>query len=145
MPKKVSLKRLQTFVPKTPEDSRKNTALKKLKIKAPAKFQNELILAELGISIENEKKDFSLKTVANDKEFIQNPKIVEMDNYKRLEQEYDKPDDKFPNEDDPFYQLDDQRDNFMTNTKLVRVSDESKLEIVNSLVISREIKQLKTL
>lgn len=145
MPKKISLKKLSSFRPRPSPDFQKNTALKKLKIKAPAKFQNELILAELGISIENEKRDFSLKTVANDKEFIQNPKIVEMDNYKRLEQEYDKPDDKFPNEDDPFYQLDDQRDDFMTNINLAQVSDESKLEIVNSLVISREIKQLKTL
>lgn len=74
-------------------------------------------LADLGVTVESKKKDYSLKTIANDKEFIQNPKILELDNYNRTENEYDKPDDKFPNEDDPFYNLDDSRE---LNNKLVK-------------------------
>ena len=143
MPKKVSLKRLQTFVTKTPEDNLKKTALKKLKIKAPARFQNDLVMSELGISIENEKKDFSLKTIADDKEFIKNPKIVEIDSYNRLENEYDKPDDKFPNEEDPFYQLDEQRDTLLPKVQKVIVSEFSKNDIVESIVSSNNLKQLR--
>ena len=72
--------------------------------------KSKISLEELGITIEKEKIDYSLKTIADDKEFIKNPKILELDSYNRIENEYDKPDDKFPNEEDPFYNLDDKRE-----------------------------------
>jgi hypothetical protein len=69
------------------------------------------ILASLSITIDEvEQQNFSLKKISKDKEFIKNPKILEQKDYRTLENEYDKPDDKFPNEDDPFYQLDDYRE-----------------------------------
>tara|TARA_A100001515_G_scaffold77427_1_gene61474 strand:- start:31 stop:462 length:432 start_codon:yes stop_codon:yes gene_type:complete len=143
MPKKISLKRLQSLRPRIPENNLKKTTLKKLKLKTPTKFQNDFILSELGITFESNKKDFSLKTIANDKEFINNPKILEMDNYKRLEQEYDRPDDKFPNEDDPFYQLDEQRDALLTKVQKVKTSEFSKDDIVRSIISNNNLKQLR--
>ena len=117
--------------------------LKKLNITAPQQFHDDLVMADLGITMEAEKKDFSLKSASNDKESIHNPKIVELDNYKRTENEYDKPDDKFPNEDDPFYELDEQREKLSPIIKKQQVTQFSKSKIVNSLVSNRALKQLK--
>ena len=80
------------------------------------------ILESLSISVEGvDQKRFSLKKVSRDKEFIKNPKILEIKDYKQLENEYDKPDDKFPNEDDPFYQLDDYRE---SNEAFIKKKDD---------------------
>ena len=142
MPKKVSRRTLQKL---TPRASRTNAQrnLNKLKKKIAIAFQNDFLLAELGITVEQEKKDYSLKTIAMDEEFIENPKIIEMDNYKRIQKKYDKPDDKYRNEDDPFYQLDDKRDNFESKIKNVQVADASKRMIVNFLFEDKNIKQVK--
>ena len=76
----------------------------------------------MSISVEGvDQKRFSLKKVSRDKEFIKNPKILEIKDYKQLENEYDKPDDKFPNEDDPFYQLDDYRE---SNEAFIKKKDD---------------------
>lgn len=80
-------------------------------------------LTIIGITVEAiSQKDLSLKKISLDKEFIKNPNILEKKDYEQINNEYDKPDDKFPNEDDPFYQLDDYRD-----------ENESKIKNVNNV------------
>ena len=76
----------------------------------PIEEKSENFLQDLGITIEPETKIFSLKKISKDREVIKNPNILETKDYSQINNEYDKPDDKFPNEDDPFYQLDDYRD-----------------------------------
>ncbi len=78
-----------------------------------------MMLESLAISVDGlRQRDFSLKKITSDKEFVKNPNILETKDYKKIENEYDKPDDKFPNENDPFYQLDDARDNNEPNIDL---------------------------
>lgn len=80
-------------------------------------------LTIIGITVEAiSQKDLSLKKISLDKEFVKNPNILEKKDYQRINNEFDKPDDKFPNEDDPFYQLDDYRD-----------ENESKIKNVNNV------------
>jgi hypothetical protein len=63
------------------------------------------------VSIDPElQRDFSFKQTQKNEEAVANPNIIERKDFKKLNNDYDKPDDKFPNEDDPFYQLDDARD-----------------------------------
>ena len=69
------------------------------------------ILSAIGVSIDPAlQKDFSFKQTQKNEEVVANPNIIERKDYKKFNNEYDKPDDKFPNENDPFYQLDDARD-----------------------------------
>ena len=70
-------------------------------------------------------KNFSLKQVSTDNEFIKNPNVLESKDYQETQNEYDKPDDKFPNENDPFYQLDDYRDDNETKPKTINSIDKS--------------------
>ena len=113
---------------------------------------SDTILQALSISIEGvEQKSLSLKQISNDKEFIKNPKIIERKDYKTLENEYDKPDDKFPNEDDPFYQLDDYREqNEVMNKKKENFTKSNKIApITRSLLLSnrggKKLKQFEVL
>ena len=105
-------------------------------------------IENLSISFVKGKKDFSLKTLSKDKEFIQNPKILELDNYSKLENTQDTPDDKFSNEDDPFYQLDDERSEVSKQSsrsaeKYVKPSTFSSSRIAAKLAKNRNLKQLK--
>lgn len=110
------------------------------------------ILESLSISVEGiEQRDFSLKKISKDKEFIKNPKILEKKDYKELENEYDRPDDKFPNEQDPFYQLDDYRENnnsFLVKKEEFIQSNKTNLIVKNLLkqnIKKPNLKQLKAL
>lgn len=110
------------------------------------------ILASLSITIDEvEQQNFSLKKISKDKEFIKNPKILEQKDYKTLENEYDKPDDKFPNEDDPFYQLDDYRESNeqINNKKTEFIVGKETSGILRTLLKSNygdsSLKQLKDL
>jgi hypothetical protein len=93
------------------------------------------ILSAIGVSIDlGLQKDFSFKQTQKNEEAVANPNIIEQKDYKKFNNEYDKPDDKFPNEDDPFYQLDDARDknekqitkenSTALNASLVNVADD---------------------
>lgn len=110
------------------------------------------ILASLSITIDEvEQQNFSLKKISKDKEFIKNPKILEQKDYRTLENEYDKPDDKFPNEDDPFYQLDDYRESNeqINNKKTEFIVGKETSGILRTLLKSNygdsSLKQLKDL
>ncbi|MHA2401578.1 MAG: hypothetical protein ACXADH_01185 [Candidatus Kariarchaeaceae archaeon] len=110
------------------------------------------ILASLSITIDEvEQQNFSLKKISKDKEFIKNPKILEQKDYRTLENEYDKPDDKFPNEDDPFYQLDDYRETNeqINNKKTEFIVGKETSGILRTLLKSNygdsSLKQLKDL
>lgn len=110
-------------------------------------------LTIIGVSIEEiSQKNFSLKQVSTDSESINNPNVLESKDYKETENEYDKPDDKFPNENDPFYQLDDYRDENEVKIKNVNELDKSDIlvdvvdEILKiNLVNSRSVKQFRSL
>jgi len=111
-----------------------------------------LILSAIGITIEDtQQRSYSLKKISNDKEFVKNPKILERKDYKTLQNEYDKPDEKFPNEDDPFYQLDDhgeqneiyldKKNNFMNSNKTQALTR----DIIKNNFKKRTLKQLEVL
>jgi hypothetical protein len=69
------------------------------------------ILSAIGVSIDLQlQKNFSFKQIEKNQEAISNPNIIEQQDYKKFNNNYDKPEDKFPNQNDPFYQLDDLRD-----------------------------------
>lgn len=83
-------------------------------------------LTIMGISMDSiSQKNFSLKQVSTDNEFIKNPNVLESKDYQETQNEYDKPDDKFPNENDPFYQLDDYRDDNETKPRTINSIDKS--------------------
>ncbi len=71
--------------------------------------------------------------------------------YKKIENEYDKPDDKFPNENDPFYQLDDHREQNeeMVQKKNKFINSNKIAPIARSLLLSnvgnKKLKQLEVL
>ena len=139
MPKKISFKRLQRIIKNPTVPSRANDLAEEGSLD---KIEN------LSISFVKGKKDFSLKTLSKDKEFIQNPKILELDNYSKLENTQDTPDDKFSNEDDPFYQLDDERSEVSKQSsrsaeKYVKPSTFSSSRIAAKLAKNRNLKQLK--
>ena len=110
-------------------------------------------LTIMGVSVVSVKqKNFSLKQISTDNEFIKNPNIIESKDYKETQNEYDKPDDKFPNENDPFYQLDDYRDYSETKTKAVNSIDKSDVlvDVIEdilkiNLVNNSSVKQFKDL
>lgn len=69
------------------------------------------ILSAIGVSIDLQlQKNFSFKQIEKNQEAISNPNIIEQQDFKKFNNNYDKPEDKFPNQNDPFYQLDDLRD-----------------------------------
>lgn len=144
MPKKILTKNIEKIQSRTLKTANREVkyAAKKLGVNTPDEFLNTSILSELGVTIENEKGDYSLKTIANDQEFIKNPKIVEKDSYNRIENKYDKPDDKFNNEDDPFYELDEQVDNFVPKPKKLKTREATKIQIIRKLTYNRGLKQL---
>jgi len=139
MPKKISFKRLQRIIKNPTVPSKVDDLVEEGSLD---KIEN------LSISFVKGKKDFSLKTLSKDKEFIQNPKILELDNYSKLENTQDTPDDKFSNEDDPFYQLDDERSEVSKQSsrsteKYVKPSTFSSSRIAAKLTKNRNLKQLK--
>ena len=111
-----------------------------------------LILQSLCITVEQiDQKNLSLKQLSSDKEYVKNPNILERKDYQKFENEYDKPDDKFPNENDPFYQLDDRREQNeeMVQKKNKFINSNKIAPITRSLLLSnvgnRKLKQLEVL
>jgi hypothetical protein len=111
-----------------------------------------LILQSLSITVEQiDQKNLSLKQLSSDKEYVKNPNILERKDYQKFENEYDKPDDKFPNENDPFYQLDDHREQNeeMVQKKNKFINSNKIAPITRSLLLSnvgnRKLKQLEVL
>ena len=111
-----------------------------------------LILQSLSITIDQiDQKNLSLKQLSNDKEYVKNPNILERKDYQKFENEYDKPDDKFPNENDPFYQLDDHREQNeeMVQKKNKFINSNKIAPIARNLLLSnvgnRKLKQLEVL
>jgi hypothetical protein len=111
-----------------------------------------LILQSLSITVDQvDQKNLSLKQLSSDKEYVKNPNILERKDYQKFENEYDKPDDKFPNENDPFYQLDDHREQNeeMVQKKNKFINSNKIAPIARSLLLSnvgnRKLKQLEVL
>jgi hypothetical protein len=110
-------------------------------------------LTIIGISIDAiSQKDFSFKQTQKNEEAVANPNIIERKDFKKFNNEYDKPDDKFPNEDDPFYQLDDAREKKEKQANKMDSIDKSDLlvDIVDdilkiNLVNNDSVKQFRSL
>jgi len=110
-------------------------------------------LTTIGISVDAiSQKDFSFKQTQKNEEAVANPNIIERKDFKKFNNEYDKPDDKFPNEDDPFYQLDDAREKNEKQTNKMDSIDKSDLlvDIVDdilkiNLVNNNSVKQFRSL
>jgi hypothetical protein len=111
-----------------------------------------LILQSLSITVDQiDQKNFSLKQLSSDKEYVKNPNILERKDYQKFENEYDKPDDKFPNENDPFYQLDDHREQNeeMVQKKNKFINSNKIAPIARNLLLSnvgnKKLKQFEVL
>jgi hypothetical protein len=110
-------------------------------------------LTIMGIVVDSiSQKDFSFKQTTRNEEAVANPNIIEQKDFKKFNNEYDKPDDKFPNENDPFYQLDDAREKNEKQTNKLDSIDKSDLlvDIVDdilkiNLVNNNSVKQFRSL
>ncbi len=81
---------------------------------------SDKFLFALGVTLEAvDDRDFSLKKVSQDKEYLSNPNVIESKDYKEMTSEYDKPDDKFRNPSDPFYELDETRSTVVQQRKSI--------------------------
>lgn len=87
----------------------------------------DIMLSNIGITIEAmDEEDFSFKDYEKNTELLQNPNILQKHSFKKLKNKQLRIEDKFSNEDDPFYELDDPRDLNETRQKNVNTIDESE-------------------
>lgn len=71
----------------------------------------DIMLSNMGVTIEAmDEEDFSFKNDEKNIELLQNPNILQKRAFKKLKSKKTNTIDKFSNEDDPFYELDDTRD-----------------------------------
>lgn len=71
----------------------------------------DVMLSNMGVSIVAiDEEDFSFKNDEKNIELLQNPNILQKSSFEKLKSKKTKTIDKFSNEDDPFYELDDTRD-----------------------------------
>jgi len=99
---------------KAPERSRLQQATSVLSNKRLGTFVNGATDADISINmleavgccLVGRDKNFSLLNDQTDKENIENPNILDEANLKKIKSKKTKPDDKFSNPNDPFYQLD---------------------------------------
>jgi len=143
MPKKISFKKLQ----KTTQNPTVSLSGNDFSGRAgPSNSLKEI--EDLSISFIKGEKDFSLKTLSKSKEFIQNPKILEIDSYSKIENANVNAKDKFSNEDDPFYELDEARSNTSQDSALfaeknVKPSIQVSSRITAKLMSNKSLKQPK--
>ena len=88
----------------------------------------ESMLSNIGISVvAMDEKDFSFKNDEKNIELLQNPNILQKKSFKKLKNTKKKIKDKFSNEDDPFYELDDPRPSFEAKKETVNTIDKNDL------------------
>jgi len=75
-------------------------------------------LTNSSISIETTTVDFSFKNKLSDQEVVQNPNIIEKDNFLKLDNLPSLSINKFDDETDPFYDLDEERSKVESAKKL---------------------------
>lgn len=100
-------------------------------------------LANKSISIETTTADFSFKKKLLDQEVIQNPNILETDNFLKLDNSPSLSKNKFDDEADPFYDFDEERSkvestkkpnaNKQKASKVATKLDKSKLKFNNNI------------
>ena len=143
MPKKISFKKLQKTTQNPTVSPSGNDSSGRA---GPPSSLKEI--ENLSISFIKGEKDFSLKTLSKNKEFIQNPKILEIDSYSKIENTNVNAKDKFSNEDDPFYELDEARSNTSQDSVLfaeknVKPSIQVSSRITAKLMSNKSLKQPK--
>ena len=100
------------------------------------------LLTVLGISLSSEKIDYSLSSQQTDTETIDNANIFDDNIYKKLKNKNIKATDKFVNENDPFYKLDNSipNKNTIQNTELAsKASTEVDLKSFASRLVSANL------
>ncbi len=87
----------------------------------------DIMLSNMGVTIEAmDEEDFSFKNDEKNIELLLNPRILQKNSFKKLKNKQLRIEDKFSNEDDPFYELDDPRDLNETRQKNVNTIDQSE-------------------
>lgn len=127
-----------------------NGVTDKIETTSEGKGSDKFLFA-LGVIVESvDERDYSLKSIASDKEYVLNPNILESKDYDAMKSEYDKPDDKFPNQNDPFYELDEAPTNSFEKKALVnRVKGGYTLspivgDILNRNLVKPRLKQMRS-
>ena len=86
------------------------------------------ILTEIGVTIDAmDQADFSFKNDAKNIELLENPNILQRRSFSKLKNKKTDIRDKFNNEDDPFYELDEPRDSNSMQKETVNTIDKDDL------------------
>lgn len=104
---------------------------------------SDKFLFALGVVVESiDDREFSLKKVSSDNEYLLNPNVLESKDYKEMTSEYDKPDDKFRNPSDPFYELDEARSTIIQQRKSVaQISNGYALSALTDDILKRNLQK----
>ena len=118
--------------PKLKNNSQAKRILNKNKISSQLNVKNSgtalsVMLSDMGVSIVGlDEKDFSFKNDEKNIELLLNPNILQKSTFKKLKNKKKPIRDKFNNEDDPFYELDDPRDSNETIVETINTIDETE-------------------
>jgi hypothetical protein len=117
MPRQIRLELLdQEFGVKGPKiktTSQAKRIINRNKLSAPLSVKNtdtslDVMLSNMSITIVSmDEEDFSFKNDSKNIELLQNPNILQKKSFAKLKNNKTEIRDKFSNEDDPFYELDD--------------------------------------
>jgi len=87
----------------------------------------DVMLSNMSITIVGiDEEDFSFKNDEKNIELLQNPNILQNRNFKKLKAKKIKTRDKFGNENDPFYELDDPKDSRDITEETANTIDETE-------------------
>ena len=95
------------------------------------------ILTKIGVTIDAlDQSDFSFKNDMKNVELLQNPNILQKKSFSKLKNEKVNIRDKFSNEDDPFYELDEPRDSINAKIQTIDLLDKDDLlsDITNEIL-----------
>jgi hypothetical protein len=140
MPKRISKSKFNTQ--KTQDKLRISVDLSSL---VPQSTEEEL--TNNSISIETTTIEFSFKKNLSDQEVVQNPNIIEKDNFKKLDNSPSLSKNKFDNESDPFYDFDEERSK-VENTKKLNTNKQKASKVMaklnnSSIKFNKNIKNYK--
>ena len=141
MPRQINLKLLdEDYVivgPKTKNTSQAKRIINKNKLGTPSDPKNTDtgiydMLTTMGVTVSSlNEKNFSFKQILENEESVNNPKILEKKDFKKFKNDKIPSKDKFSNEDDPFYELDNARE---INTPPVQaISTINKNDLVSEI------------
>lgn len=100
-------------------------------------LNQESILGNSSITVENQSANFSFKNGLSETEDLQNPNILNADNFAKIENKNILLKDKFDTQDDPIFDLDEEV------PKIIQKKP-SQINNIKSNVMNKKIRSLKT-